>query len=163
MFTYDDKYKVGRGVGVPCPWDVKKVEPWVDVLKDLNKLLTNPQPSNYPPYNLTRTATGQRIEVALAGFNKSDITITKSGENKVGYKVYTLTITGKKATEETNVEGETSYHKGIARREFTKVFTYQNDFTVDSAEMVDGMLVVNITDIVPEDIKPVEIKIGGKR
>jgi molecular chaperone IbpA len=122
----------------------------------------------YPPYNLVREENGHVIEMALAGFSISEIDITKLGENNLGNRMYKLTVEGKKNTDKLDIvddtadqEAVTDYiHNGIALRSFAKTFTFIDDFDVDSAEMKDGMLVIKLTKVIPESMKPTKININ---
>ena len=50
-------------------------------------------------------------------------------------------------------------HKGISKRQFTRSFTLADDVVVNGAELKDGMLVIDLEKIVPEEKKPKTIKI----
>ena len=50
-------------------------------------------------------------------------------------------------------------HRGISKRQFTKRFTLADEVEVKSAELKDGMLIVELEKIVPEAKKPRTIKI----
>ena len=52
-----------------------------------------------------------------------------------------------------------SIHKGISKRQFTRTFTLADDVVVNGAELKDGMLVIDLEKIVPEEKKPKTIKI----
>ena len=105
--------------------------------------------SNYPPYNIVKhDAENFSIELAVAGFTKKDITISKEKE--------VLSIEGKQE------EGdELEYvHKGLASRSFKRTFTLADDIVVQGADMKNGILSVSLERIVPEEDKPQEIKIS---
>ena len=107
--------------------------------------------SNYPPYNIVKTGSNKfDIEVALAGFNKKDINVTR--ENGM------LTIESKQEDKSKN-DGEV-LHKGISKRYFKKSFTIADDVEIKGAELKDGMLRVSMEKIVPEakKLKTIEIK-----
>ena len=74
---------------------------------------------NYPPYNIIKTGKHTYdIQVALAGYGKKDIDV--SFENSV------LTVKSVKDKDTKEVEeNEGVLHKGIAKRNFTKVFYYR--------------------------------------
>jgi molecular chaperone IbpA len=123
-----------------------------DQLLRMNKLhedVTKNIPS-YPPYNICKVgADNYIIELAIAGFRKSDIDI-ELAEDK-------LTIRG-------NVKEEnmSSYlHRGIANRAFTRTFVIDTQMEVKNAEMADGMLRVALERIVPDAKKPKKIMIDG--
>ena len=104
---------------------------------------------NYPPYNIVKhDAENFSIELALAGFDKKDITISKEKE--------VLNIEGKQKDGE-----ELEYvHRGLAARSFKRTFTLADDIVVKGADMKNGILSVSLERIIPEEDKPQEIKIS---
>lgn len=99
--------------------------------------------SNYPPYNLVKESSVRfRLDVALAGFKKDEI------------KVYTennkLFVEGAQDREEEVVE---YIHKGLASRDFTRVWTISDDVRVEEVEYVDGVLSVILQRIIPDHQK----------
>lgn len=104
----------------------------------------------YPPYNIVKLGEHDyAIEVAVAGFNQDEIDITAEG-NK-------LSIIGKVK----NTNPGQFLHKGIATRDFTHQFTLAETVVVRSADMVNGMLVVKLENVIPEEKLPRKIMIGG--
>ena len=108
--------------------------------------------SGYPPYNIRKINEAQYvIEIALAGFSKDDIEVELTEGS--------LAIRSKKE-EETN--GEDSFvHKGIARRDFLRNFTLSDDIIVKGADLKDGMLIINLEKVIPDEKKPRLIQIGS--
>ena len=96
--------------------------------------------SNYPPYNLVQVNNViSRLEIALAGFKKDEVQVyTEFGK---------LYVEGKK--EATEVDGE-FIHKGLAQRNFQRVWTVTDDTKVGSVSFEDGLLTVELNKIVPE-------------
>ena len=86
---------------------------------------------NYPPYNIKKTGENSYcVELAVAGFGKSDIDIELNGDK--------LVISGKVETQE---EDEHNYmFKGIANSAFTRTFSVLDNLEVKNAELVNGML-----------------------
>ena len=103
--------------------------------------------NNYPPYNIVKTdKNNYNVEIALAGFNKKDITVEV--ENGI------LTIESIKDKSEKEVEDNDGVlHKGISKRYFKKQFTIAKDVKVNGAELKDGLLKVSMERIVPEAMK----------
>jgi molecular chaperone IbpA len=98
--------------------------------------------TKYPPYNIISKDDGKYIvEIALSGFNKSDI--------KVEYFDSILTIKSKDV-EPKDVE---YIYKGISERSFNKEFKLSDDIEVSDVEMKDGMLSVYLERIIPESKK----------
>ena len=99
-------------------------------IEDLTKNAAKAIPS-YPPYNIKQVADNKYvIEMAVAGFAKSDIEVTLDG-NK-------LLITG--ASKES--DDDSYLFKGIANRNFTRSFTLADEIEIKDAEIVNGMLKV---------------------
>ena len=105
--------------------------------------------TNYPPYNIVKhDAENFSVELAVAGFDKEDISITKEKE--------VLLIEGS-----VDKGDELEYvHKGLASRSFKRSFTLADDLVVKGASMDKGILSVDLERIVPEEDKPQEIKIS---
>ncbi|HKO08003.1 MAG TPA: Hsp20 family protein [Alphaproteobacteria bacterium] len=106
---------------------------------------------SYPPYNIEKTGEDSyRITMAVAGFGQDDISIV-SQENSV-------TISGKA---QEVPEGVEYLHRGIARRAFQRRFELADHIKVKGAELVNGLLHLDLVREVPEEQKPREIKISA--
>ena len=115
--------------------------------EDLERM-SNITQTNYPPYNVVKEDDEHfSVELAVAGFSKKDVSITK--EKNV------LIIEGK--VEE---DSKDFVHKGLASRAFKRSWTLSDDIVIEGAELKDGILSVNLEKVVPEEDKPVEIKIS---
>ena len=108
--------------------------------------------SGYPPYNIRKINEAQYvIEIALAGFSKDDIEVEVTEGN--------LAVRSKKE-EETNGD-ESFVHKGIAKRSFLRSWTLSDDIIVKGADLKDGMLIINLEKVIPDEKKPRLIQIGS--
>lgn len=109
---------------------------------------------NYPPYNIKKVDENRYvIELAIAGFSKSDIEIIFE-DNK-------LIVNGK-----TKDEGAEHFlFKGIANRAFTRTFLLDEHIEIKDADMFNGMLKVFLEKIIPEHKKPkrIEVKDGSQK
>jgi molecular chaperone IbpA len=107
--------------------------------------------TGWPPYNIEHVADDTyRIELAVAGFGAEDLDIE--------LKDNVLTVIGKK----TPAEGDKRYlHRGIAERGFERRFQLADHVHVTGADLVNGLLVVDLVREVPEALKPRKIAIGG--
>ena len=120
-----------------------------NIFDHFNLHLDNTRTVNYPPYNINKIDDfNWNIEIALAGFGKKDIDIS-TAENQ-------LTI---KSVESDDKDEKDTIHRGISKRQFTRSFTLADDVVVNGAELKDGMLVIDLEKIVPEEKKPKTIKI----
>ena len=109
------------------------------------------QSQSYPPYNINKLDDlNWEIEMALAGFSKDDI--------EISYADNQLTIKSDLDKDEKDDKSKT-VHRRISKRQFTKRFTLADEVEVKSAELKDGMLIVELEKIVPEAKKPRTIKI----
>lgn len=105
---------------------------------------------NYPPYNIRKVEDNKYIiELAVAGFGKSDIEITLEN-NK-------LIISGNTADDNDNF-----LFKGIASRAFTRTFALDDHIEIENAEMMNGMLRIALEKIIPEHKKPRKIEVKEK-
>ena len=124
------------------------------LLSTLDEALSIPEKvlTSYPPYNIAKVGEDKYvIELAVAGFKREEIDITLE-DNK-------LTIQGNAKKDEGS--DKTYYHRGIALRNFTRVFTLADSVVVNNADLVDGMLVVELHNIIPENKKPRKILLTG--
>ncbi|WP_404934535.1 Hsp20 family protein [Nitratireductor sp. L15S-10] len=113
------------------------------------------QPDNgqtYPPYNIERTGEdAYRISMAVAGFGEEDISI-EAHRN-------VLTVKGEKSTEQKD-EGELLY-RGIASRSFERRFQLADHVEVTGASLENGLLHIELTRNIPEEMKPRRIPIAS--
>jgi len=108
----------------------------------------NGNSTGFPPYNIRKDEEDlYTIEMAVAGFAKEDL----EAELKDGV----LTVRSKPDQE----EGE-YLHRGIAKRAFSRSFTLSDDVVIKGADLVNGMLTINLEKIVPEEKKARMIEIG---
>ena len=102
--------------------------------------------SGFPPYNIQKTEDYKFvIEMALAGFDKKDISV------EVADGVLTIKSIKDKDTGATD---EYTLYKGISKRNFTRKFTLADDIVVNDAVLENGMLSISLERIIPEEKKP---------
>ena len=96
--------------------------------------------SNYPPYNIIEINNVEsRLEVALAGFKKDELKVfTEFGKLHV------------QGTKEKQEDDRTFRHRGVAARDFTRIWTLSDDTEIRGVEFTDGLLVVKLGKVVPE-------------
>lgn len=118
---------------------------------NVERRFANQVQNNYPPYNVIKHDDNTfEIEVAVAGFNKEDITVQVDQDQ--------LIIKGQKPQAETEVQ---YMHRGLAARDFERTWTLADHMEVGDAELTNGILSVKLTRIVPEALKPRLIAIKG--
>lgn len=123
-------------------FDFRKFDPFTvgfdDVFRDLQEMAKNVKTVTYPPYNIKQVSENKYvIEMAVAGFAKSDIEITLEG-NK-------LVVKGKAVEDE---PADTYLFKGIANRNFTREFKINDKIEIENAEIANGMLKIWLQNIV---------------
>lgn len=103
----------------------------------------------YPPHNVVKKdETSYSIELALAGYKRDTLSI----EVKDGILVVKGDSTGDPSTE--------YLHKGISAKKFTRTFRLSEHVVVDGADFVDGLLVIDLKVVLPEEKRPRFIPIG---
>ena len=98
--------------------------------------------SNYPPYNVIKESNTEfRLEVALAGFTKNQITVYTEN-NK-------LFIEGTKEH-----DNQKEYvHQGLAQRAFTRAWTISDDVEVKQVTFDNGLLNIELVKVIPDHQK----------
>jgi molecular chaperone IbpA len=107
----------------------------------------------YPPYNIEKTGEDQyRITLAVAGFDRSELDVTVQ-ENK-------LIVSGKLGDAARQAEETSQYlHRGIAGRAFRHTFELAETVKVAGADLVNGLLHIDLKREIPEQAKPRRIDI----
>lgn len=109
----------------------------------------------YPPYNIEKTGEDTyRITLAVAGFDKADLDVTVQ-ENR-------LIVSGRLTDKAREQDEKTQYlYRGIAGRAFRHTFELADTVRVNGAELVNGLLHVDLVREIPERKKPRQIEING--
>ena len=103
----------------------------------------NATSTGFPPYNIRKEGDyNYVIEMALAGFGKKDI------EVEVAHGTRSI-----RSVNENNEDDSTVY-RGISSRRFERKFTMADDIVVNDAKLENGMLLIDLERVVPEEKKP---------
>lgn len=87
---------------------------------------------SFPPYNIKKVdEKTYSIEMAVAGFGKSDIDVEMDGD--------TLKVSGRVNQDDSNY-----LYKGIAERAFTRQWKLADSVEVKNASLVNGMLKITL-------------------
>ncbi|UWQ92729.1 Hsp20 family protein [Aliisedimentitalea scapharcae] len=105
----------------------------------------------YPPYNIEQTSDySYRITLAVAGFAEEDLAITIEDRQ--------LVIRGRQRDDS---DGRVFLHRGIAARQFQRMFVLADGVEVGEAIMENGLLHVDLTRSRPETVvQKINIKKG---
>jgi molecular chaperone IbpA len=102
-----------------------------DVAEKAQKAVT------YPPYNIKQVSDKKYvIEMAVAGFAKSDIEVTLDGNKLIVKGV------SKESDQESYI------FKGISERPFTREFKLNDKIEIENAELANGMLKIWLANMV---------------
>lgn len=109
--------------------------------------------NGWPPYNIETTGEdAYRIEIAVAGFSADELNI-EAKENL-------LTVTGKKAANDSDGVQRTFLHRGLAERDFERRFQLADYVVVKGAALAHGLLTIELKRELPEALKPRSIEIA---
>ena len=105
------------------------------------------QSNSFPPYNIKKLDDeNYEITLALAGFKKSELSVVVEDGN--------LVVKGEQEKSE-----DEFLHKGIAERNFTRTWALADEVKVSGSKLEDGVLTISLVNEIPEEKKPVDIKI----
>jgi molecular chaperone IbpA len=109
--------------------------------------------NNYPPYNILKHGEDTyQLEIAVTGFDKSEITVEIDQDQ--------LVVKGERKAVE---DAETEYlHRGLAARSFTRSWTLAEHMIVGEGRIKNGVLTIELTREVPEALKPRVLKLKGE-
>ena len=101
--------------------------------------------TNYPPHNVVKTDDNNYIiEIAIAGFKKSEIAIEVEQD--------VLTVKGSGDTSN-DLTGRQYLHRGLSSRDFERSWQLSEHMIVKGAEIKDGVLTINLEYVIPEEKK----------
>ena len=105
----------------------------------------------YPPYNIEQTSQSSlRITLAVAGFAMDDLHITHEDNQ--------LIVRGRQADD---VAGRVFLHRGIAARQFQRIFVLAEGIEVAGAGLDNGLLNIDLVRPKAESrVRNVEIRSG---
>ncbi len=106
----------------------------------------------YPPYNIEQIGeTRLRITLAVAGFAEENLSVAIEDRQ--------LVIRGKQPDEDK--EERVFLHRGIAARQFQRIFVLSDEIEITGATMDNGLLHVDMVRILPEkDVRHIKIQNG---
>ena len=114
----------------------------------------NTPTDTYPPYDVEKLdADSYRITIAVAGFKRDAVEITAQHN--------LLIVAGRKVQADGSDAPRQMLHAGIATRAFERRFQLADYVVVQSADMADGLLTIDLRREVPDAMKPRTINIGS--
>ncbi len=125
---------------------------WIGFDKLASALQSTTESQTFPPYNIEKGDDNHyRITLAVAGFSQQNLDIQLEGTR--------LTVKGTPEKPET----ETKWlHQGLVTQPFSLSFTLAEHMEVTGATFNNGLLHIDITRNVPEEIAPQRIAISER-
>jgi molecular chaperone IbpA len=93
--------------------------------------MLNRATNQYPPYNLYKEDDCYVIEIAVSGWDRSELDVSLTGT--------TLTVKGTKTDEQDNRQ---YLVRGLAHRSWTKTWTLEPDICLSSVHLESGLLTI---------------------
>jgi molecular chaperone IbpA len=120
------------------------------IFDDIDRRFATQVTNNYPPFNITKIGDNRyQIDIAVTGFMREEVEVTVEANE--------LTIRGeRKRDDDASVE---YLHRGLALRDFERIFTLAEHMKIRSATIQNGILHIEIEREIPEELKPRVINI----
>ena len=121
-----------------------------DTIERIQEAHGTGKPGGFPPYNIIKIdEDNYTIEMAVAGFSEEDLEVTLKEDE--------LTVVGKEST----TDERARIHSGLAKRDFKRGFTLGSQIEVREVSLNNGMLVIKLERVIPDELKPRQLKING--
>ncbi|MEK9894857.1 MAG: Hsp20 family protein [Burkholderiaceae bacterium] len=104
----------------------------------------------YPRYNVVKVGEGYRVEVAIPGWDKSDIEIS----------LHKNVLSVKGTRKQVENPDETYIYKGLSGKCFARNFKVGEFIKLSKAYMDRGLLCIDLVEELPEEERPVTISIS---
>ena len=123
------------------------------MFEDLEKRFSNQIQTTYPPHNVVKLDDNNyEIQMAVTGFDPEEISV-EVNQNQ-------LIVKGEHAEVETN---DIQYlYRGLAARNFTRVFPLAEHIEVGTGKIKNGVLIIELKRVVPDALKPRVVKITAE-
>ena len=124
-----------------------------DLFNNFEQRFANQINNNYPPYNIVKKdENNYEIEVAVTGFLPEEVSV-EIDQNQ-------LIVKGERKRDE---DTEVQYiHRGLATRDFTRMWTLAEHMEVNTGTIKNGVLRIALQRVVPEALKPRVLKITAE-
>jgi molecular chaperone IbpA len=120
------------------------------IFNNFERRFANQINNNYPPHNVVKIDDeNYEIHLAVTGFDPKEVSV-ELDQN-------TLVVKGER--EDTDIADEQYIYRGLAARNFTRGFLLPEHFEVGDAQIKNGVLKVALKHVVPEALKPRQIKV----
>ena len=107
----------------------------------------------------TLTKADDMSEFEIEGISIGDSALDFFSKEDIELEVADGVLTVRSVKESSEVDDEWTLHRGISYRKFNRKFTLADDVVVNDAKLENGLLTIELEQIVPEEKKPRLIKI----
>lgn len=123
------------------------------MFSDFDGRFANQINQNYPPYNILKHSDDSyELEIAVTGFAPEEITVEIDQAQLIV-----------KGIRQRGDDADTQYlHRSLATRDFTRSWTLAEHMEVGEGRIKNGVLTVALTRVVPEALKPRQLKITSE-
>ena len=128
-----------------------------DEIERLLERTAKTAPDGYPPYNVEKRSADDdpaeklRITLAVAGFSEDELELTLADNE--------LVIEGRQSDE----PAREYLHRGIAARQFRRIFVLADGMNVVSASLESGLLLIDLERPEPQRVvRKIEIRKPGR-
>jgi molecular chaperone IbpA len=120
------------------------------LFNNFEQRFANQLTNNYPPFNIIQLDDDTyEIEIAVAGFKKDEVEVEVNQNQLIVKGEHT-------AGEDTE---KMYHHRGLAARDFTRVWPLAQYVEVRGAQIDNGILTVKLERVIPDAMKPRKIEI----
>lgn len=130
--------------------------------------ISNQANNTYPPYNILKhNEDSYELEIAVTGFSPEEITV-EIDQTELIVKGERKTTDGEPINETDELrrrmkgEGTQYLHRSLATRNFTRSWTLAEHMEVGEGKIKNGVLTIALTRVVPEALKPRQLKITAE-
>lgn len=124
-----------------------------NLFDNFEQRMSNQLNNNYPPYNIAKLdEDSYEIQIAVTGFDKDEIVVEIDQNQLIVRGAHT-------APADETIE---YLHRGLAARDFTRSWTLAEHMEVGEGSIKNGVLTVELKRVVPESLKPRQLKIKAE-
>ncbi|RPG28971.1 MAG: hypothetical protein CBB72_016230 [Muricauda sp. TMED12] len=121
------------------------------IFNDLERMAQHHKKDHYPPHNVVHLNDDEYvIELAVVGFKEDDLDISLHDG-----------ILSVKGNRDQRRDQSMYVHKGISGRKFERSFRLSEFVEVKGADLRDGLLVIHLERVIPEEKRPRKININN--
>lgn len=132
---------------VQIPTDMRRI------FDSFDTLFYDTSNENYPPFNVIKTSDcSYTVEIAVAGFQQNELEITKEDDQ--------LKIMGN-PQENPQAKEQVFLRRKLAKRAFKLEFLIGKYIEIKSATLENGILLITLEKIIPDQMKPIKINISS--